>query len=114
MELDQTEKALQLAEEVLIQNIYGPDIPQEYLDMFGQYDQLLLLKDVFDAALTHSAGDDEAMGNILFHYGKLEYELGNKSRAKRLLKSAKSHFLATFDEGHQVFQSIDQMLDQMY
>ncbi len=105
--------ARQLAFEVLIQNIYSPDIFQELLDMFEQEDHLKNLQVVFNDVLDETATDYEAKGNVLFHFAKLEYELGHKNRAKRYLKDSKKQFFKVFDSGHQVFQAIDQMLEHL-
>ncbi|MBS2100361.1 hypothetical protein [Carboxylicivirga linearis] len=107
------EEAKKLSFDVLTQNIYSPDLFQELLDMFEQEQHLEILKDVFNKVLEEAEDDSEAKGNVLFHFAKLEYELGHKRTAKRYLKDSKNQFSNVFDSGHQVFQAIDQMLDHL-
>nr|WP_319401920.1 hypothetical protein [uncultured Carboxylicivirga sp.] len=113
LSLKKLDEAKVLGEEVLMQNIYSPDLLQELLDMFEQEDQLSVLHDLFDDALVASSNDAEAKGNVLFHYAKLEFALGNKNKTKRYLKRSKKEFQKTFDSGHQAFQAIDQMLEHL-
>lgn len=113
LSLKYDDKVTLLADEVLMQNIYSPDLFQELLDMFEQEERLAMLHDIFNIAQEKSRNDAEAMGNILFHFAKLEYKLGHKKRARRYLKKSKSYFQDVFEEGHQVFQAIDQTLEQL-
>ncbi len=104
------DEAAALARELVEQNIYSPDLLQELLDMFKQEEQQEMLKKIFGESLEQADNDAEAFGNLLFHMAKLEYEMGHKGKTKRLLKKSRDHFSRVFDEGHQVFQAIDQML----
>ncbi len=105
-------KANKLGVDILKKNAKDPDLAQEFLDMFEQTNNNLLLQHIFDDVLLQ-VSDDEAKGNILFHYAKLEYSLGKPNKCKRRLKKAQKHFEVVFDEGHQVFQSIEMMLEHI-
>lgn len=104
------DRSVDLAIEILKKEVYRPDVLEEYLELFKQEDEVHLLREVFDSTLEMFQNDNEAVGNVLFHYGKLEYQQGNKRKCKRYLKKSKQHFSIVFDEGHQVFQALDQML----
>lgn len=112
IDLGQVDEVNKLGVDVLTKNAKDPDLAQEFLDMFEQTNNNLLLQNIFDDVLLQ-VSDDEAMGNILFHYAKLEYSLGKPNKCKRRLKQAQKHFEIVFDEGHQVFQSIEMMLNHI-
>ena len=111
LQLDKDSLAVQLAYEVLITTLHGPEIAEEYIEMFGQFNKEELLYQVFDRTLLTHSSDAEACGNICFHYGKVLYKKGRKHDSKQMIKRSKKYFLKVFDKNHQVFEAIDQMLN---
>ncbi|MCU4177764.1 hypothetical protein [Carboxylicivirga sp. N1Y90] len=113
LKLNREVESYDLALEILEKEVYKPDVLEEYLELFEQEDAIALLRKVFDATLVAFENDDEAVGNILFHFAKLEFRQGKKKKCKRYLKQSKERFSNVFDEGHQVFQALDQMLNHL-
>ncbi|MBI9064872.1 MAG: hypothetical protein JEZ14_22995 [Marinilabiliaceae bacterium] len=106
-------QAYKLALEVLLPSLHDPDIPDEYVELFQQQQKQELLTTIFKDVLKKYPKDYEAKGNIRFHYGKLLYKEGHSGKAFRMFKKSRKDFEMVFPADHPVFQSLDQMIQQL-
>jgi hypothetical protein len=95
---------------ILNDSPYSPDLPNELNGLFLDEKKTEWLHTVYDRVLESQNQNNEALGNIRFHYGKLLFKEGKKRKAKRMIKQSKKDFSLVFDESHQVFEAIEQTL----
>jgi len=111
LQLNKDSLAKELGYKVLISSMHGPELAEEFIEMFDQFDKENELCQIFDRVLLNYSTDPEACGNICFHYGKLLYKMGERRKVKPMIKRSKNYFEQVFDPNHQVFEAIDQMLN---
>ncbi len=113
LQMNLEEQAYDLATQVLLPSLHDPDIPDEYVELFRQQKKPELLATLFKEVLKKYPKDYEAKGNIRFHYGKLLYKEGESGKALKMFKKSRNDFAVVFTADHPVFQSLNQMIQQL-
>ncbi len=111
--LNKDAEAGDLSMELLLQDPYSPELPDEFIELYMKNEKSEVLISVFYEVIDEMVTDFEGRGNMYFHLGKLLYKNGNKNKAKRIIKKSRKEFMEVFENDHQVFGVIDQMLIRM-
>ena len=101
-----------MANHIFMASPHNPDVADRIYELFRIHRQKeLYLAHIHEMVDLHE-GDDEALGNLKFHLGKILYISGQKRKALRVFKQAKAHFKKVLPPNHQVFEALEDMPDQ--
>ncbi len=104
------EEAISLANTIFTSDPHNPDVADRVYELFRiQKKQNLYEKHIKEMTRNFKA-DNEALGNLEFHYGKSLFIAGNNKKAIRTLKQSRNHFKKSVPENHQVFEALEDML----
>lgn len=94
----------------------GPANPTVCLDLMEIYERHgvnLLFEENMLRKLKDFSKNEEAKGNILYHLGLFNQELGKNKEAITNFCEARKSFLQSLDTGHMVFKFIDTNLREL-
>jgi tetratricopeptide (TPR) repeat protein len=83
----------------------NPQVPQDLINIFLELEKPDILIELFKELIDKNE-DPEILGNLNFHIGLLNFNLGNESEATSYMRIAKQYFKKVFPLDHQVFKSL--------
>jgi len=90
----------------------NPTVYNELIYAYLDYGQISDLISFFESQKPNFQDDYKTLGSLSFYIGKLYLEDENTEKGKAELKVARGLFEKVLEPDHQVFQAIDQILDQ--
>lgn len=103
------DEAIRMANTIYEASPHSPDVADRIYELFRIANRKeLYLKHVQDMVVLF-AKDDEASGNLKFHFGKMLYLAGEQRKALRMFDQAKVHFKKVLPPNHQVFEALEDM-----
>ncbi len=107
-----SDEAVEMANVIFKASPYNPDVADRIYELFRIHRQRDLYVQHIQSMIDFHADDDEALGNLKFHWGKILYITGQQRKALRVFKQAKAHFEKVLPPNHQVFEALEDMPDQ--
>jgi tetratricopeptide (TPR) repeat protein len=84
----------------------NPSASQMIMEGYYFAEKMPELAAFFEHAQKAYLGNDEALGNIRFHYAKLAHDMGEDKKARELLDTAESDFRKVLKSDNEVFKAI--------
>ena len=103
------DEAVALANRIFESSPHNPDVADRIYELFRIHKKKELYLKHIDAMIHRYDDDDEALGNLKFHQGKILYLTGHQRRATRIFSQAKAHFRRVLPPNHQVFEALEDM-----
>ena len=113
VQLKEWQKASQIADEFFALQPTNPQLPQDIIDKYTHQKAYPQLKDFFGRNLTKYKGQEETIGNLLFHRAMYYWGQNNKAKAIEDYKDAEGHFRTVLKPDHPVFQAIHENLKKL-
>ncbi len=109
LQQDKPDEAVALANRIFESSPHNPDVADRIYELFRIHKKKELYLKHIDAMIHRYDDDDEALGNLKFHQGKILYLTGHQRRATRIFSQAKAHFRRVLPPNHQVFEALEDM-----
>lgn len=103
------DEAVEMANVIFKASPHNPDVADRIYELFRIHRQKDLYVRHIQSMVDFHDGDDEALGNLKFHWGKILYITGQQRKALRVFKQAKAHFKKVLPPNHQVFEALEDM-----
>lgn len=102
-------ESITLSDIIFSSNAHSADVADRIFELYRIARKNAWYARHVEGMLHRFAHDDEARGNLLFHYGKQLYLNGQKRKALRVLNQSGRSFGKVLPPNHQVFEAIEQM-----
>lgn len=99
-----------IREEIFLIDSDNPTVYQELIFAYYEYGDINDLLAYFNSKIPTHQEDFATLGSLHFYIGKIQLDEGESEKAKQSLITAKNTFLKVYEEDHQVFPVIDQIL----
>lgn len=106
------DEAVEMANVIFKASPHNPDVADRIYELFRIHRHKDLYVRHIQLMIGCHDGDDEALGNLKFHLGKILYVTGQKRKALRIFRQAKAHFKRVLPPNHQVFEALEDMPDR--
>lgn len=113
IDLDKMDSSIETAQRFFAIQPTSPESASDMIEMYNQHGKPEYLDEIFPLLEKAYRGESEPLGNIYFHWAKHLLYLEKNKDASLYLNKAKQKFKDVFQEDHQVFSVIEEMLAEI-